>query len=104
MDLLEHDLSSVKLSVSHKTLDDMHPADIADIIEKLDPRLRSQVFATLDEEMAAEAMAELDDDETAAELAVGMEENTAGRIITSDNVSWHHHGNPGHLRHHRTHA
>ena len=62
MDLLERDLSNVKLSVSHKTLDELHPADIADIIERLDPRLRGQVFAQLDEEMAADAMAELDDD------------------------------------------
>ena len=82
MDLLERDLSDVKLSVSHKTLDDMHPADIADIIEKLDPRLRGQVFATLDDEMAAEAMAELDDDEMAAELVGGMEEGAASKMLS----------------------
>ena len=82
MDLLERDLSNVKLSVSHKTLDDMHPADIADIIEKLDPRLRGQVFATLDDEMAAEAMAELDDDEMAAELVGGMEEGAASKMLS----------------------
>lgn len=82
MDLLERDLSDVKLSVSHKTLDDMHPADIADIIEKLDPRLRGQVFATLDDEMAAEAMAELDSDEMAAELMGGMEEGAASKVLS----------------------
>ena len=82
MDLLERDLSAVKLSVSHKTLDDMHPADIADIIEKLDPRLRGQVFATLDDEMAAEAMAELDSDEMAAELMGGMEEGAASKVLS----------------------
>lgn len=82
MDLLERDLSDVKLSVSHKTLDDMHPADIADIIERLDPRLRGQVFATLDDEMAAEAMAELDDDEMAAQLVGGMEENAASKMLS----------------------
>ena len=47
MDLVERDLSNVKLSVSHKTLDELHPADVADIIERLDSRLRSQVFAQL---------------------------------------------------------
>ena len=82
MDLLERDLSNVKLSVSHKTLDDMHPADIADIIERLDPRLRGQVFAQLDEEMAAEAMAELDDDELAATLVSGMEDAAASRVLS----------------------
>ena len=82
MDLLERDLSNVKLSVSHKTLEDMHPADIADIIERLDPRLRGQVFAQLDEEMAAEAMAELDDDEMAATLVSGMEDAAASRVLS----------------------
>ncbi len=82
MDLIERDLSNVKLSVSHKTLDDMHPADIADIIEKLDPRLRGQVFATLDDEMAAEAMAELDDDEMAAELVDGMADADASKMLS----------------------
>ena len=82
MDLLERDLSNVKLSVSHKTLDELHPADIADIIERLDPRLRGQVFAQLDEEMAADAMAELDDDELAATLVSGMEDDAASRVLS----------------------
>ncbi len=82
MDLLERDLSNVKLSVSHKTLDELHPADIADIIERLDPRLRGQVFAQLDDEMAANAMAELDDDGLAARLVSGMEDATASRVLS----------------------
>ena len=82
MDLLDRDLSDVKLSVSHKTLDELHPADIADIIEKLDPRLRGQVFAQLDDEQAADAMAELDDDQMAAEIVGDMEEATASRMLS----------------------
>ena len=82
MDLVERDLSNVKLSVSHKTLDDMHPADIADIIERLDPRLRSQVFAQLDDEQRAGAMAEFDDDAMAAELMGSMNETDASRILS----------------------
>ncbi len=82
MDLLERDLSNVKLSVSHKTLDELHPADIADIIERLDPRLRGQVFAQLDEERAAEAVTELDDDELAATLVSGMEDAAASRVLS----------------------
>lgn len=82
MDLVERDLSSVKLSVSHKTLDELHPADIADIIERLDPRLRGQVFAQLDDEQRAEAMAELDDDAMAAELMGTMNESDASRILS----------------------
>ncbi|WP_322354759.1 magnesium transporter [Paratractidigestivibacter sp.] len=82
MDLVERDLSNVKLSVSHKTLDDMHPADIADIIERLDPRLRGQVFAQLDDEQRAGAMAEFDDDAMAAELMGNMNETDASRMLS----------------------
>ena len=82
MDLVERDLSNVKLSVSHKTLDDMHPADIADIIERLDPRLRGQVFAQLDDEQRAGAMAEFDDDAMAAELMGNMNERDAASMLS----------------------
>ncbi len=82
MDLVDRDLSNVKLSVSHKTLDELHPADIADIIEKLDPRLRGQVFAQLDEEQAADAIAELADDSMAAELMDDMNEDAASRLLS----------------------
>ena len=82
MDLVERDLSNVKLSVSHKTLDDMHPADIADIIERLDPRLRGQVFAQLDDEQRAGAMAEFDDDAMAAELMGNLTETDASRMLS----------------------
>ncbi|RRF88822.1 MAG: CBS domain-containing protein [Coriobacteriaceae bacterium] len=82
MDLLDRDLSNVKLSVSHKTLDDMHPADIADILERLDPRLRGQVFAQLDDEQASETMAEFDDDAMAAEIMGDMEEKDASRMLS----------------------
>jgi len=82
MDLLDRDLSDVKLSVSHKTLDELHPADIADIIERLDPRLRGQVFAQLDEEQAADAIAELEDDSMAAELMGDMSADAASRLLS----------------------
>ena len=80
MDLVERDLSNVKLSVSHKTLDELHPADIADIIERLDPRLRGQVFAQLDDEQRAGAIAELEGDD-AAELVGSMSEQDASRML-----------------------
>ena len=82
MDLIDRDLSNVKLSVSHQTLDDLHPADVADIIEQLDPRLRGQVFAQLDDAQAAEAMAELDDDEMAAKIVGDMEDADASRMLS----------------------
>lgn len=83
MNLVDRNLSDVQLSVTHKTLDDMHPADIADIIERLDPRLRGQVFAQLDDEQRANAMAEFDDDHMAVELMGGMAEMDASRLLSA---------------------
>lgn len=82
MDLLDRNLSDVKLSISHKTLDELHPADIADIIEQLDPHLRGQVFAQLDDEQAAEAIAELDDSQ-AAKLVNDMQEKEASKMLSA---------------------
>ena len=81
MDLLERSTKQIKLSVSHKTLSELHPADIADIIEQLDPRLRSQVFAQLDTDQAAEAIAELDDDELMTEMIEGLSDRDASTML-----------------------
>ena len=81
MDLLERSTQQIKLSVSHKTLDELHPADIADIIEQLDPRLRGQVFAQLDTAQAAEALTELDDDDLVAEVIDGLSDRDASSML-----------------------
>ncbi|WP_273382482.1 magnesium transporter [Enorma phocaeensis] len=81
MDLLERSTQTIKLSVSHKTLDELHPADIADIIEQLDPRLRGQVFAQLDTAQAAEAISEFDDDDLVAEVLEGMSDRDASSML-----------------------
>ena len=62
MDLLDRDLSHVQLSVSHKRLHELHPADVADILEKLSPTQRGRVFEHLDNVQAAEAISELEDE------------------------------------------
>lgn len=62
MDLLDRDLSKVQLSVTHKRLEELHPADVADILEQLDPRQRAEVFRHLDAERSAEVIAELEDE------------------------------------------
>ncbi len=62
MDLLDRDLSQVKLSVTHKRLHELHPADVADILEKLSATQRAKVFEHLDNTMAAEAISELEDE------------------------------------------
>ncbi|MDY2776807.1 MAG: CBS domain-containing protein [Collinsella sp.] len=81
MDLLERSTQQIKLSVSHKTLGELHPADIADIIEQLDPRLRGQVFAQLDTAQAAEAITELDDDELMTEMLEGLSDRDASSML-----------------------
>jgi len=80
MDLLDRDFSQVKLSVTHKSLEDMHPADIADIIEQLDPKLRTQVFSQLDTANAAQAMSELDE-ELQADVIDELPEREASAMI-----------------------
>ena len=81
MDLLERSTKQIKLSVSHKTLGEMHPADIADIIEQLDPRLRGQVFAQLDTDQAAETISELDDDDLRSEMLENLSDRDASSML-----------------------
>lgn len=80
MDLLDRDLSKVKLSVTHKRLDELHPADVADILEQLDPRQRAEVFAHLDAERSAEVIAELED-EFQAETFDDMDDHRASGLL-----------------------
>jgi CBS domain-containing protein/sporulation protein YlmC with PRC-barrel domain len=63
VDLIETDPARrVKLRIEHERLSQLHPADIADIIEDLAPAERDAVFQTLDEEVAAGALEEIDPD------------------------------------------
>jgi len=61
MDLLDRDLSHVQLSVTHKRLHELHPADIADVLEQLSPAQRAKVFEHLDNTQAADTISELED-------------------------------------------
>src|SRR5258706_6863832 len=61
VDLIESDPARrVKLKISNDRLAELHPADIADIIEDLAPDDREAVFETLDHDVAAEALEEVD--------------------------------------------
>jgi Mg2+-importing ATPase len=62
MELLDRDLSHVKLSMTHKRLHELHPADIADIIEQLPQSRRARVFELLDDAAAASAISEMQDE------------------------------------------
>lgn len=80
MDLLDRDLSKVQLSVTHKRLDELHPADVADILEQLDPKQRAEVFKHLDESRTAEVIAELED-EYQAEALDDLDESQASGLL-----------------------
>lgn len=80
MDLLDRDLSHVKLSVTHKRLHELHPADVADILEQLNPSQRARVFEHLDNDQAAEAISELED-ELQAEVIDDLASDRASDIL-----------------------
>jgi magnesium transporter len=80
MDLLDRDLSEVKLSVTHKRLDAMHPADVADILEQLSPSQRAAVFTHLDNESAADTISELED-ELQADVIDDLAEDRASDLL-----------------------
>ncbi len=80
MDLLDRDLSQVKLSVTHKRLHELHPADVADILEQLSPSQRARVFQHLDNDQAAEAISELED-ELQADVIDDLSEMRASDIL-----------------------
>ncbi|HEX3942288.1 MAG TPA: CBS domain-containing protein [Acidobacteriaceae bacterium] len=61
VDVIEVDPArQVRLKIEHERLAQMHPSDIADILEELAPAEREAVFGSLDEEVAAEALEEVE--------------------------------------------
>lgn len=92
LDLVDRDLSHVQLSVTHKRLRDIHPADVADILEQLSPSQRAKAFEHLDNTEAAEAISELEDeyqadviddltDQRASDILEMMDPDDAADII-----------------------
>lgn len=93
VDLIETDPARrVKLRIEHDRLSQLHPADIADIIEDLAPAERDAVFQTLDEGVAAEALEEIDpdiqvsiveslDSERAADIVEEMDPDAAADLL-----------------------
>jgi len=80
MDLLERDLSDLKLSISHKRLNEIHPADVADILETLEPEQRHRVFKHLDKEAAADTLSEMED-EMQTDVIEEIEEDHASEVL-----------------------
>jgi Mg/Co/Ni transporter MgtE len=61
VDVIEVDPARrVKLRIEYERLAEMHPSDLAEILEDLAPAEREAVFGSLDEEVAAETLEEVD--------------------------------------------
>jgi len=61
VDVIEVDPARrVKLRIEHERLSEIHPSDLADILEDLAPAEREAVFRSLDEEVAAETLEEVE--------------------------------------------
>ncbi|HEX5322571.1 MAG TPA: CBS domain-containing protein, partial [Capsulimonadaceae bacterium] len=67
----------IKLKVSHEKLAQLHPADIGNILNQLDPVDRNELLQTLDVETAADALAEAEDKVQVSALKTLDEERAA---------------------------
>ncbi|MGB8259993.1 MAG: CBS domain-containing protein [Terracidiphilus sp.] len=85
VDVIEVDPARrVKLRIEHERLAELHPSDLADILEDLAPAEREAVFTSLDEEVAAETLEEVEPRLQKALLAKLDEERIADIVEEMD--------------------
>jgi magnesium transporter len=70
----------LRLNISNRLLEDMHPADLADIVEELSPEDRESIFENIDSEVAADALTEVEPD-IQASILESLETETAADIV-----------------------
>src|SRR5713226_1479029 len=70
----------LRLNISHAKLEQIHPADLADIVEELSPASREAIFETLDSEVAADALSEVDP-KMQASILESLEPEVAADIV-----------------------
>ncbi|HUP28461.1 MAG TPA: CBS domain-containing protein [Chloroflexia bacterium] len=73
--------AGVPLKVARNDLTEMHPADLADIVEQLDIEAGDYVLSTLDTEFAADTLQEIDDPERQASALESIEPERAADIL-----------------------
>ncbi|MEA2683030.1 MAG: magnesium transporter [Chloroflexota bacterium] len=92
VDTVETNLEAVKLRISHQKLGKMHPADIAEVADRLSAKQRDAIFASLDDEIAADTLQEMDqqdqvdilerlDPERAADILEEMDPDEAADLL-----------------------
>ncbi len=93
VDVIEVDPARrVKLRIENERLAEMHPSDLAEILEDLAPAEREAVFTSLDEEVAAEALEEVEpklqkalleklDEERIADIVEEMDPGAAADLL-----------------------
>ena len=70
----------LRLNISHQRLENLHPADLADIVEELSPDEREAIIESLDTEVAADALSEVDP-KMQASILEGLETERAADIV-----------------------
>ena len=71
----------LRLNIDMTALEDMHPADLADIVEELSHEDREAVFEAIDSEVAADTLSEVEDPRTQASILESLEAHRAADII-----------------------
>ncbi len=71
----------LRLNISYQKLEEMHPADLADIVEELSPAEREAIFETIDSEAAADALSEVEDPKMQASILEALEPEKAADIV-----------------------
>jgi magnesium transporter len=70
----------LRLNITGKLLEGMHPADLADLVEELSPEDRGALFGTIDSEVAADTLSEVDPD-IQASILESLETGIAADIV-----------------------
>jgi len=77
---LEPGLDRLTLTMTRKSLAEMHPVDMAEILSQVSMQERTALLSKLDEETAGDVIGELDD-ETAARIISEMEPEKAADVL-----------------------